>query len=107
MYVPYVCMPSPVFSDYGFWRIDPEDCRAIAEGAAGLFKTKKREFTEASQLGGLFGGLLSDRYAALGGTGQQQAGTQDYERYKRAARLFLNTKHKHLQPTGFFPRLYP
>ena len=52
--VPYVCMPDPVFSNYGFWRFSPRVSRAIAAGAAGLFKTPKREFTEARMLGGLF-----------------------------------------------------
>ena len=54
MTMPYVCMPSPVFSDYGFWRINPRSCRAIAAGAAALFKIPKREFTESGQIGGLF-----------------------------------------------------
>lgn len=52
--LPYVCMPSPVFSDYGFWRIPPRVCRAIAAGAAAIFQLPKREFKESAQIGGLF-----------------------------------------------------
>jgi len=59
MYVPYTCMPEPVFSDQGFWRFGPETCKAIVDGAASLMKVSKREYREASQLGGLFGQELS------------------------------------------------
>ena len=52
--VPYVCMPSPVFSDYGFWRFTPRSCRAICSGAASMFKIPKREYTDSRQLGGIF-----------------------------------------------------
>jgi len=51
---PYVCLPTPVFSDYGFWRISPRACKAIAAGAAALFKMPKREFKESDKIGGLF-----------------------------------------------------
>ncbi|MBC2712060.1 MAG: hypothetical protein HGJ94_14070 [Desulfosarcina sp.] len=52
--VPYVCMPSPVYHDTGWWRFNPRHCRAIVSGAATLFKMPKREFSEAAQIGGLF-----------------------------------------------------
>ncbi len=52
--LPYACMPSPVFSDYGFWRFTPRVCRAIAWGAGSLFKIPKKEFTESAQIGGIF-----------------------------------------------------
>jgi len=52
--VPYLCMPSPVYSDYGFWRLPPRACKAVAAGAAALFKLSKKEFTESAQIGGLF-----------------------------------------------------
>ena len=32
--VPYVAMPAPVYSEHGFWRIDPKSCFAIAHEAA-------------------------------------------------------------------------
>jgi len=52
--IPYICTPSPVFSDYGFWRFRPRTCRAIAWGAASLFKVPKRQFKESKELGGHF-----------------------------------------------------
>jgi len=52
--VPYICMPSPVFSYYGFWRFPPQVCKAIAAGAASIFKIPKREFKESDEIGGLF-----------------------------------------------------
>lgn len=52
--VPYNCSPSPIFSEIGFWRLRPRTCRAIAWGAASLFKVPKRQFKEADQLGAHF-----------------------------------------------------
>jgi hypothetical protein len=52
--IPYSAMPAPVFSEYGFWRFPPRVCKAIAAGAAALFKMPQREFTESTQIGGLF-----------------------------------------------------
>ena len=52
--LPYICMPSPVFSDYGWWRINPRSCRAIASGAASIFKKFEKEFVDSAQIGGLF-----------------------------------------------------
>jgi len=37
LYVPYLCMPGPVFSDYDTWRFPPMSCRAIAMEAVWLF----------------------------------------------------------------------
>ena len=37
LYVPYLCMPSPVYSDYTTWRFPPMSCRAICYEAAWLF----------------------------------------------------------------------
>lgn len=36
--LPYICMPDPVYSDYGFWRIPSRSCRAICFEAAFLYK---------------------------------------------------------------------
>jgi hypothetical protein len=36
--LPYVCMPSPIYSDYGFWRFPAMSCRAICYEAAYLYK---------------------------------------------------------------------
>jgi len=52
--IPYICTPPPIFSDYGFWPFRPRTCRAIAWGAASLFKVPKRQFKESSELGGHF-----------------------------------------------------
>lgn len=52
--VPYICTPSPVYSDFGFWRLRPRSCRAIAWGAGSLFKVPKRQFKESAELGGHF-----------------------------------------------------
>jgi hypothetical protein len=57
--LPYICMPSPVFSQYGWWRINPRSCRAIAWGGAAMFKQPEREFQDAAQLGGTFGAEVS------------------------------------------------
>jgi len=52
--VPYVCMPSPVFSDYAFWRLSSRVCKAIAAGAASIFKIPKGELKDAAVIGGIF-----------------------------------------------------
>ena len=57
--LPYVCMPSPVYSDYGFWRFPPRVCKGIAYGAASLFKTPVKDYVGAEQIGGLFSIELS------------------------------------------------
>ena len=55
----YVCMPEPVYHDLGMWRFPQRVCRAIAQGAASLFKGVKREYKDASSLGGLFSAEVS------------------------------------------------
>lgn len=52
--IPYVSMPNPVFSDFGFWLFPPRVCKAIAYGAASIFKVGKKEYTESAQIGGFF-----------------------------------------------------
>ncbi len=52
--VHYICMPNPVYSDYGFWRFPSRVCKAIAYGAASIFKTGKKEYSDAGQIGGFF-----------------------------------------------------
>jgi len=59
MYVPYICLPEPVFSDLGFWRFSPETAKAMVDGAASLMKMPKREYQEAMQIGGKFAQELS------------------------------------------------
>lgn len=48
--IPYICRPTPVYSDYGFWRIDPMSCRAIAAEAAFLYMNQKGDFEAANRL---------------------------------------------------------
>jgi len=48
--LPYICRPTPVYSDYGFWRIDPMSCRAIAAEAAFLYLGQKGDFEAANRL---------------------------------------------------------
>jgi len=43
LYVPYLCMPSPVYSDYDTWRFSPMSCRAICYEAAWLFNVDYEE----------------------------------------------------------------
>ena len=66
--LPYVCLPEPVYSDYGFWRFNSRSCRAIAWGAASIFKLGEKEVTEASQIGGLFADEISRIKKELGRT---------------------------------------
>lgn len=58
--VPYVSMPAPVFSDYGWWRFPPKACRGIVAGGVSIFKSKKREFKEAKEIRGFFAGEVRD-----------------------------------------------
>lgn len=57
--LPYVCMPSPVFSELMWWRLNPRSCRAIAWGAAAMFKQPERQYQDAAQLGGTFAAEVS------------------------------------------------
>ncbi|MDD4339207.1 MAG: hypothetical protein PHV00_05955 [Syntrophales bacterium] len=52
--VPYVCMPTPVYSDYGAWRFPPRVCRAIASGAAALLVLPESSYDESRVMQGLF-----------------------------------------------------
>jgi hypothetical protein len=66
MHIPYVGMPDPVFSDFGFWRLPSRTCRAIASGAASLFKLGKTEYKETQALGQLFNDEISQFKLELG-----------------------------------------
>ena len=57
--VPYVTMPTPVYSDYGVWRLPLRSCRAICAGAASLFQIPKREYADSAQIGGPFAAEIS------------------------------------------------
>jgi hypothetical protein len=52
--IPYVALPSPVFSEYSQWELEAKACRAIAWGAASLFKMPQNQFGEAQAIGGFF-----------------------------------------------------
>jgi hypothetical protein len=54
--IPYVCMPAPIYSEYGFWRFPPRVCKAIAAGGATLYQLTKLgdEARTAPQIGGIF-----------------------------------------------------
>ena len=54
MHVSYVCMPTPVFSDFDTWSFPPRTCRAIASGGAAIFKMDKTQYIESKALGGHF-----------------------------------------------------
>ncbi len=54
MTVEYVCMPSPVYSDYGTWRFPNRICRAIAAGAASLLVIPEGSYNEARVMQGQF-----------------------------------------------------
>jgi hypothetical protein len=54
MTVEYVCMPSPVYSDYGVWRFPYRVCRAIAAGAASLLVIPEGSYNEARVMQGQF-----------------------------------------------------
>lgn len=46
--IPYICMPRPVFSDYGTWRFSPRSCHAICYEAAYLYGLKRpQKYTSA------------------------------------------------------------
>lgn len=47
--VPYLCKPTPVFSDYGRWRFDDSACRAIAHEAAFQYENRKHDFNGADR----------------------------------------------------------
>ena len=47
--VPYICMPDPVFSDYGFWRLPAAHCHGIACEAAFLFQNREGDYVSADR----------------------------------------------------------
>jgi hypothetical protein len=47
--VPYVCMPDPVYSDYGFWRLPAAFCHGIACEAAFLFQNREGDYISADR----------------------------------------------------------
>jgi len=57
--VPFLTMPTPVYSDYGVWRLPLRSCRAICAGAASLFQIPKREYADSAQIGGPFAAEIS------------------------------------------------
>lgn len=74
IHIPYVCLPLPVFWDFGVWPFSARVCRAIAHGAAALFKTPKTEYREAQQLGAVFAEELK-RYKVELGAQKLKSGT--------------------------------
>lgn len=54
IHVHYIGMPDPIFSDFDYWRLPARTCRAIAAGAASVFKLGKTEYRESQALGKLF-----------------------------------------------------
>lgn len=54
MTVPYVCMPTPVYSEYASWRFPPRVCRAIASGAAALLVLPESSYDESRVMQGIF-----------------------------------------------------
>jgi hypothetical protein len=47
--VPYICMPDPVYSDYGFWRLPAAYCHGIACEAAFLFQNREGDYVSADR----------------------------------------------------------
>lgn len=54
MTVEYVCMPAPVYSDYGMWRFPHRISRAIAAGAAALLVIPEGSYGESRVMQGQF-----------------------------------------------------
>jgi hypothetical protein len=52
--IPYLCKPSPVYSDYGTWRFDPVSCRAVCHEAAFQYANRKGEYSSADRHHALF-----------------------------------------------------
>lgn len=49
-----IALPSPVYSDFGQWELEYKNCRAIAWGAASIFKVPTGEMADSQILGGFF-----------------------------------------------------
>jgi hypothetical protein len=47
-------MPSPVYSDYGFWRFSPVSCQAIVCEAAFQYENRKGDYPAADRHHALF-----------------------------------------------------
>lgn len=54
MTIPYVCMPSPVYSDYGFWRFPAWCCQAIVYEAAFQYENREGDYKAADRHHALF-----------------------------------------------------
>jgi hypothetical protein len=52
--VPYLCMPSPVYSDYGTWQISPISYPAIASEAAFMYQNRNGDYAAADRHHALF-----------------------------------------------------
>jgi hypothetical protein len=68
LYMPYLCMPSPVYSDYNTWRFSPMSCRAICYEAAFLFNVDyETDLKNFERLHDLFSGeiIRTNRETAL------------------------------------------
>lgn len=74
MTVPYLCKPLPVYSDFGVWPLPDRTCKALAAGAAAIFKLPKTEYVESKALGGLFNEELR-RYQIERGARNLQSNT--------------------------------
>ncbi|MEN6421323.1 MAG: hypothetical protein ABFD76_05190 [Smithella sp.] len=78
--VPYVCMPAPVYWDFGLWNLPARTCRAIASGAASLFKLPQSEYIESQALGKLFDEEVKQYKVELGRKALQQGPSRRRER---------------------------
>ena len=52
--LPYVCMPSPVFSPFGFWRLPERVCRALVFSAAAMYEADAKRTRNVARLLGLY-----------------------------------------------------
>lgn len=50
----YVCMPSPVYSPYGFWRLPAHVCRAIVFRAAAIYDGNEKHSKNVDRLNRLY-----------------------------------------------------
>jgi hypothetical protein len=80
IHVSYVCMPAPVYWDFAAWNFPERTCRAIASGAASIFKIGKTEYKESQSLGGLFDAEIKQYKTELGRQKLQQGPSSRRER---------------------------
>ena len=78
--VSYVCMPNPVFWDFAQWNFPERTCRAIASGAASIFKISKTEYRESQSLGSLFDAEIKQYKTEIGRQKLQQGPSSRRER---------------------------